>query len=209
MSDSTAFLGGAAFAGIAVLLLFKGGVSVGTSNQPPPQVLSTVPVAPSGSTTLPPPPSVQTVPPYNFDQQRSDTEQLKSQLEQQRLETEQLKAQLRGQQALIDTLSSQAKTIPPSQVRPVPAADATEQPNHPLVTGLLWALVGMVLTVTGGVAMLMMFVVFSRGQRPSRTVQVIHSMDDNASPYLYPKRRSEFLPPRVENKRVDPTTYDS
>lgn len=204
MSDSTAFLGGAAFAGLAALLLLRGGGGIGPSNVSAPQSFSTVPIAPPQIPIPPPLPSDD-----GFDQQRRETEQLKTQFERQRAETEQLKAQLQSQQLVIDALTSQIEqSNVSSQVRPGRELDLTERSTNPLLSSILWALAGMVLTITGGALLVLMLALLSRQQRPSRTV-VIHSMDENPAPYLYPKRRSEFLPPRLEHRRVDPTTYDN
>lgn len=219
MSDSTAFLAGSAFAGIAALILLKGGI--GNTSSPSIAQMPTVPVAPSAIQSPAPLPPTSTFSGYS-DQQRLEVEYLRGQLEQQKLETEQLKAQLRNQQLLIENLSSQQHaTLLPNQVRPgqVPptpnaitgtpsiAGINEPQPNPGSSSGLLWALGGVVLTVTGGLVTAGMFAMLSRQQRPTRVVQVIHPND--MQPYFATRRRSEFLPPRLEGRRFEATDYDT
>lgn len=205
MSDTTSFLGGAALAGLAAVILLRGGVNAGspgiTSPQPLPtfQPLPTIPVPTSNSMpTATMPPSA-----YDLEKQRLETDQLKAQLEQQRVQTDQLKAQLQSQQALIETLNAQNKN---TGVVPFPARTTQPQPGsletpNPMMTGLLWALGGMLLAFGGGVALVGLFVLFARQQRPSRTIEVIH--DDYPNYLPTQRRRSQPLPQRRVLKRVD------
>lgn len=204
MSDTTSFLGGAALAGLAAVILLKGGVSanspIGAAPLPALQPLPTVTMPP---TTLPPTTLTPSPTTYDLEKQRLETDQLKTQLEQQRVQTEQLKAQVQSQQTLIETLSTQSK----AGVMSLPAKSTQGQPNpveqpNPVMTGLLWALGGMMLAFGGGVALVGMFVLFARQQRPSRTIEVIHDDYPNYIP-AGTRRRSQVLPPRRVIKRVD------
>ena len=97
MSDGMAFLTGAAFAGVAVLFLMKGGTNLGAANVPSSQAMpipptnTTNPYDPYGTTSQMPNPAVSPGSPmYNVEQQRLDNERLREVLEQQRIETERL-----------------------------------------------------------------------------------------------------------------------
>ncbi|MEQ8959955.1 MAG: hypothetical protein RLP02_18850, partial [Coleofasciculus sp. C2-GNP5-27] len=109
-----AFLTGAAFAGVAVLFMMKGGDSLGITNAPPSQTAQ----LPQSNPYNPYNPAygqnpqmpVQTTPGFpgnDLEQQQVTVERLRAMLEQQRAETEQLKAQVQNQQALIDNLMGQ------------------------------------------------------------------------------------------------------
>jgi hypothetical protein len=207
MSDTTSFLGGAALAGLAAVILLKGGVSanspLGTVPMPTLQPLPTAPMPPYGSM----PPSIVTPSPttYDLEKQRLETDQLKAIVEQQRVQTEQLKAQVQSQQALIETLNKNSLTpLPPKNPHGQPNL---LEPSNPMVTGVLWALGGMVLAFGGGIALVGVFVLLARQQRPSRTIEVVH---DDYSNYIPPinRRRSQMLPPRRVIKRVDAQDFE-
>jgi type II secretory pathway pseudopilin PulG len=214
MSDTTAFVGGAALAGLTALIVLKGGVTIGAPNVNPPQALpnfssTPLPTVPGTVSPLPTPPSLSPSPvsAYDLEKQQLATEQLKTQLEQQRTQAEQLKNQLQSQQALIDALTAQNKVAaPPSPYsgRYTPSSENPE-PVSPIVAGLLWALGGMILTFGGGIALVGMFVLFSRNQRPNRTVEVIH---EDYPTYLPMRRRSQMLPPRRAIRRVNAEEID-
>ncbi len=205
MSDTSAFLGGAAFAGLAALILLKGGISVGTPGMPQ-SVPSLQPVpVPSASplAQLPPSPS-PAVPNLDVEKQKFEIEHLKAQLEQEKARAEQMKGQIQSQQSLIDSLTknnANAAAVAARQAQMV--ASAEQQPNSSLLTGLLWALGGMILTFGGGVALVGMFVLFSRQQRPTRTVEVIHP-EDYPLTYMPARRRPQMLPPRRAIRRANP-----
>ncbi|MBD1934543.1 MULTISPECIES: heterocyst differentiation related protein [Cyanophyceae] len=217
MSDkSMAFLAGAAFAGIAAIVLLKTGGSAGQTNL---SAYTAVPPPPLGQPSMtgqlpPPPPAANAIAPQDQTQsssyclrQQNDTERLRDQLEQQRNETEQMKLQLRNQQTLIEALTTQAKTnVLGGQVNSATLATAG-QPNNQILSGVLWAFGGIVLTLFGGIVVAGIFVVFSQQQRHSRTVQVIHPIPTHP-PSVTQRRRSEFLPPRLESRRDDPIDYD-
>lgn len=204
MSDSMAFLAGAAFAGIAALLLLKGGgnlpaSSLGTPTPLPPPPIQVQP------TPLPPPPVTPALNNPNIEQQRNDIERLKTQLEQQRHDTEQLRDQLRNQQLVVDSLRSQL------QVNNLKEAAnqgqmtlANQQQSNPMVSGILWGVAGVVVTVLLGGVVIAVFILLFQQQRPVRTVQFI---DPNYFPSLPPRRRSEWQPPRLKD-RPDPEDYE-
>lgn len=196
MSDSMAFLAGTAFAGIAALLLLKGGgtpaqIYPPNSLPPPPPALS------SSNTPLPPPPLLPAQTSSNTEQQRYDMERLKAQMDQQKTDIEQLKAQIQNQQMLIQTLSAQAKVNALSSPNyPNQGMVSVQQPANPMLSGILWALGGAIVTVMGGIVLAAAITLLSQQQRPSRTVQLIHPLNDRPT-YLPPKRR----------KRAEPNEY--
>ncbi len=220
MSDTTAFVGGAALAGLAALIVLKGGITIGSPNLSPAQSLpsfSAVPLATQPATVgVLPAPTMATPSPvsaHDLEKQQLVTEQLKAQIEQQRTQTDQLKNQLQSQQALIDALTAQNKVNPAIQTQSPPYGNryatgleaVDRQTSSSMVAGLMWALGGMILTFGGGIALVGMFVLFSKNQRPNRTIEVIH--EDYPS-YLPTRRRSQMLPPRRTLKRVNAEEID-
>lgn len=207
MSDTTSFLGGAALAGLAAIILLKGGVSANTPGFAPSQPLSVQPYPTATMPTIGVPPTAAPTT-YDLEKQRTETDQLKAQFEQQRVQTEQLKAQIQSQQTLIETLTTQTKN---TGVMPIPARTPQGQPqsldpsNNPVMTGILWALGGMLLAFGGGIALVGIFVLFARQQRPSRTIEVIH---DDYPNYLPARRKSQVLPQRRTIKRVDADDWE-
>jgi hypothetical protein len=215
MSETTSFLGGAALAGLTAVVLLRGGVS---ANSP---ALSTSPTSPSYPPYPTLTPSPQSTAPAaasgaptseEFEKQRQETEQLKSLLEQQRLQTEQLKTQIQSQQTLIDTMTAQNKVNGFPTPRPAPSPEPEHRSNalgidqrNPIMTGLMWALGGVILTFGGGLALVGMFVLFAKQQRPSRTIEVIH---DQYPEYLPTRRRPQALPPRRAIRRVEAEDVD-
>ena len=193
MSDTTSFLGGAALAGLAAIILLKGGVSANTPIFAPSQPL---PIQPYPTATMPTIGMPPTAAPTTYDSEK------------QRLETDQLKAQIQSQQTLIETLTTQTKN---TGVMPIPTRTPQGQPqpldpsNNPVMTGILWALGGMLLAFGGGIALVGIFVLFARQQRPSRTIEVIH---DDYPNYLPARRKSQVLPQRRTIKRVDADDWE-
>lgn len=212
MSDnSMAFLAGGAFAGIAVLLVLKGGVNPSQANLQP--IAQQSPLAAQSAATVPPNPSMAPGSQYGgsyTEQQRLMEDRVKDQLEQLKAQVRSQQEQMRNQQMVIDSLTSQtqANTLNP-QLKPAQQVLATaEQSSNPIFTGMLWALGGAAVTLGGGIFVIGTLALFSQ-QRGRRTVQVIHPLN-NYQPTLQPsRRRSEFLPPRiVESKRVEEVEYD-
>jgi hypothetical protein len=215
MSDVTAFLGGAALAGLAALIVVRGGINLDAPTVSSPATVA-VPQAPlpgganlsSGlvSSPLPPPAigSQQSAEQRDYEaaKLRLEVDQLKAQLEQQQ-------SQMRGQQATLDTLVAQAKTgvltpLPPSpaivpQVIPPPTAAASADTS--LLSGLPWALGGILLTFGGGIALVGMFTMFARQSRPNRSIEYIQ--DDYPAYLANARRRVQVLPPRRPIRRID------
>ena len=208
MSETTSFLGGAALAGLAAVTLLKGGVNATAPGFTSPQnfQVQPYPTAAMPSVGMPPTTAAPTL--YDLEKQRVDTEQLKAQFEQQRVQTEQLKAQIQSQQTLIETLNAQNKNsgvmLTPGKA-PHEQSLNSDQPSSPMMTGILWALGGMLLAFGGGLALVGIFVLLSRQQRPSRTIEVIHDEYPN---YLPARRKSQVLPPRRTIKRVDADDWE-
>lgn len=206
MSETTSFLGGAALAGLAAVILLKGGLNatsptVGSPQYAPVQPWPTMPAAPG----VMPVPTVS--PSVDYEKQKAETDELRSQVEQQRVQIEQLKAQAQSQQAFIDSLTAQNKNgMAPLAARSpqAPPSNGLEQSN-PVMNGLMWALGGMILTFGGGIALVGMFVLFAKQQRPSRTIEVFH---DEYPSYLASRRRTPVLPPRRVIKRVEAEDID-
>ncbi len=217
MSDGMAFLTGAAFAGVAVLFMIKGGTNIGAANIPSPQPLQfsqtnpyMVPPSPNPTATLASP----GLPAYNTEQQRLEADRLKIMLEHQRTETEQLKAQLQNQQMVIEKLSTQNDPSNPNnnlfaRNKPVQAV-VPQQQDNPLLSGIVWGLGGMALTVSGGVVVVGALSVLSRQQRPGRTTYVVQQPPSYTAlpPTLHPRRRTEVMPPQLDERRVDYVEYD-
>jgi hypothetical protein len=210
MSDGMAFLTGAAFAGVAVLFMLKGGTNIGATNIPSPQSL---PISPTNPYLTPTPTATLASPGsalYNYDQQRLDAERLRAMFEQQRTETEQLKAQLQNQQLLIERLSTQndpnnslfARSKPATAVAPV------QQQENPMLSGIVWALGGMAITISGGVVVVGALSVLSRQQRPPRTTYVVQQPYTALPHTLQARRRSEFIPAQIEERHIDQVDYD-
>ncbi|MER3434824.1 MAG: hypothetical protein C4288_15725 [Leptolyngbya sp. ERB_1_1] len=201
MSETTSFLGGAALAGLAAVILLKGGVSNGSPTLSPTQPL------PNYGYSVQPGAPVATVPPAatsttaDAEKQRAETEQLKTIVEQQRIQNEQFKAQLQSQQALIETLNAQNKAAMPAQQRP---ANSTSE-NNTIFSNLLWMLGGVILTFGGGMALVGMFVLLAKQQRPSRTIEVVH---DEYPDYLSNRRRAQMMPARRSIRRVEAEEID-
>lgn len=196
MSETTSFLGGAALAGLAAVILLKGGVATPSmqSSQPLPNfAYPTVSPTPTFPPTTTGTPTTST----DIEKYRLETEQLKALLEQQRVQTEQVRAQLQSQQALIETLNAQSKS---AAAKPPASAETA----NPLLSGLMWALGGIILTFGGGIALVGMFVLFARPSRPSRTIEVIH---DQYPDYMPTRRRSQMLPAR-RIRRVEAEDLD-
>lgn len=215
MSESMAFIGGVAVAGLAALLLLKG------AGANPAQNFS---VSPQAQQPVVAPPAIPPAAQYSYapqnpptspaslasDQLRSDMDRMKLQMENMQRENDRLKnqnEQLQTQmhssyQAQIKALNPQTLQNTPQQAVVPPAAD-----NDWWSSGVLWGAVGgMALTVGGGVVVAGVSALFSQKPRSTRTVQVIHPY--NSNPTLAPVRRAEFLPPRAEQRRTEIPEYE-
>jgi hypothetical protein len=212
MSDTTSFLGGAALAGLAAMIVLRGGINFGspTLSTPNGSLLPMPPTLPptNGSVqnfsmpnAFPSPSPIAAIAPssdrtYEDAKIRLEMDQLKSQIEQQQ-------TQIRSQQSLIDNLSLQAKAnnLAPQSVIPQPQAVVqTQRGDESVVSGLPWALGGVLLTFGGGIALVGMMSMFAKQNRPTRTVEYVH---DDYPAYLSARRRAQALPPRRTLRRVD------
>ncbi len=196
MSDTTAFLTGCAMAGVATLLLFRGGQGVGQLSFP----MQTQPGAPTVTTdplgTTPAPSDPATVA-LNVDpqlrayleKQRVATEQLMTELEQQKTATEQLKLQLDQQNTETRQVLEQVQS---QQVTP----EALEQAKT-FQTGMIWAVGGIVvvLVVVGSVLLVGLIAIAAQPKRTPRTTHVFHPMNLPTSQAL-PGRHPELASPR-------------
>lgn len=208
MSESMAFIGGVAVAGLAAILLLKG---TGTSLQQPniaiPQIPNLVPqqqpyYAPPNYAPIPQPSPASP----NTDE-RVAIERVKMENEKLRQENEQLKIQIQQIQAQAQQAQQDAFFYR-QQLQSQNAAQLQQQQsqNRWWSSPIVWAVGGMSLTIGGGIVVAGVLSLFSPKQRP-RTVQVIHPYN-GPTPPLAPVRRAEFLPPRTEARRVDMPEYD-
>jgi hypothetical protein len=214
MSESMAFIGGVAVAGLAALVLLKGTGNPGQANFVPPQMQAPIQVAPQmipqqPGFGYPGQPIVQNpVPNAPNDQLRLDNERAKMQLDAIQRDNDRLKAenqQLNYQlQATISNVQQQALQNQQSQQQRA----TLQQAQSPWwSSGIVWAVGGMALTVGGGIVVAGVSSLFSQKPRPVRTVQVVHPYT-GPTPPLAPTRRAEFLPPRNEARRVETHEYE-
>lgn len=203
MSDTTAFLGGAAFASLAAFMLLKGGVGLAGYGAPENQALPAPPIVPS----VPVAPSTSAVSLAGSltPEQQVELAQIKSQLEQQRTETEKLKTQVQTQQAMLDTMAAKEKLDAQQALQTKSIQEAisssTANANNHSMAGMMWALGGAALALGAGGMLTMVFALFSRPQaRPARTVEVIHAMEP---PTPLPRRQAHLAPARRVVRRVD------
>ncbi|BAZ48494.1 heterocyst differentiation related protein [Nostoc ellipsosporum NOK] len=206
MSESMAFIGGVAVAGLAALVLLKGTTtSLPNFAMTPqmPQVVGPVmqpqvPYQPYGQ----PPYSSQPPTAPNPDQ-RVEMERLKMDIDRLKNDNEQLRSQNQGLLQNYNALQQQIMQNNLQKATPV------VQPQTPWWSSpIVWAVGGATLTIGGGVVVAGVLALFSPRQRPTRTVQVIHPYQ-GPTPPLVPVRRAEFLPSsRTEARRVEAPEYD-
>ncbi|MEH2332337.1 heterocyst differentiation related protein [Nostoc sp.] len=218
MSESMAFIGGVAVAGLAALVLLKGTNTPLQSNfAVAPQIPGVVapqgmqpqmyPYGPYGQPMYP----NQVQPPTGTNtDQRVEMEKLNTQMQLERLknDNEQLKLQNQQLQGQVQNFNTQQQWQL-AQQNNQPKTAATFQPQNSWWSSpVLWAVGGATLTIGGGVVVAGVLALFSPRQRPARTVQVIHPYQGNTPP-LVPVRRAEFLPAsRMEARRVEAQEYD-
>lgn len=213
MSESMAFIGGVAVAGLAALLLLRG---TSASLQPNlavnPQLPSTV-VAPQ---VMQPP--VQ-YPPYGQAQypnnppvapnaeQRVEIERIKMDLERIKGDNEQLRTRNQQLQDYIQNYNNQQlQQAQQNSQKVVDAALRADSPwwNSPIV----WAAGGATITIGGGIVVAGVLSLFSSRQNSARTVQVIHPYQVPTQP-IVPMRRAEYLPPSgMDARRMETREYD-
>ncbi|MCC5615815.1 heterocyst differentiation related protein [Nostoc sp. CHAB 5836] len=217
MSESMAFIGGVAVAGLAALVLLKG---TNTPLQPnfavAPQMPGTVvapgiqpPMYPYGPYGQPMYPGQVQPPTAPNTDQRLEMEKLNTQMQLERLknDNEQLKLQNQQLQGQVQNFNTQQQWQLAQQNNQQKVAAL--QPQNPWWSSpVVWAVGGATLTIGGGVVVAGVLALFSPRQRPARTVQVIHPYQGNTPP-LVPVRRAEFLPAsRMEARRVEAQEYD-
>ncbi|QSJ20228.1 heterocyst differentiation related protein [Nostoc sp. UHCC 0702] len=206
MSESMAFIGGVAVAGLAALVLLKGTTTplqnFAVTPQMPqvvgPVMQPQVPYQPYGQ-----PPYMGQPPAAPNPDQRVEMERFKMDMERLKTDNEQLRSQNQG---LLQNYNALQQQIMQNNLqKPVPAI----QPQNPWWSSpIVWAVGGATLTIGGGVVVAGVLALFSPRQRPTRTVQVIHPYQ-GPTPPLVPVRRAEFLPSsRAEARRVEAPEYD-
>ncbi|MBD2388286.1 heterocyst differentiation related protein [Cylindrospermum sp. FACHB-282] len=214
MSESMAFIGGVAVAGLAALVLLKGTNIPLQSNFAMPQMPATV-MAPQ---VMQPPmqypyggqPVYNNQPPAAPNPSQSvEAEKLNIQNERLKSENEQMKAQIQQLQNQVQNFTNwqwqQAQQN--NQLKLAPAAYQPQTDAQWWRSPMLWAVGGATLTIGGGVVVAGVLALFSPKQRSTRTVQVIHPYHGSTPP-LSPVRRAEFLPSRAEARRVEAPEYD-
>ncbi len=213
MSESMAFIGGVAVAGLAAILLLKGtGGSLQQPNIAIPQIPNLVPQAqvpyyPPNYQALPQPSPVSP----NADE-RVAIERVKMENDILKRENDQLKAQVQQMQAQMQQaaynyqIQYQQNQNAAAQLQQQQQQQEQSQ-NRWWSSPIVWAVGGMSLTIGGGIVVAGVLSLFSPKQRSTRTVQVIHPYNGSTPP-LAPVRRAEFLPPRSEARRVDAPEYD-
>ena len=212
MSESMAFVGGVAIAGLAALLLLKGAagntpVQPNFTVSPPVQTPVVTPMVPQVGTYpyLQQNPNVPLPVNPNTSQTIAELEKLKIIRERLQQENNQLKAQNQQMQFQLHQLQLNAQNKN-QQVTTAAQFNSTEKTL--LSSPIIWAVGGMSLAIGGGVVVAGVLALFSPKERSTRTVQVLHPYHNPNQP-LVPLRRAEFLPPRKEVRRVQQThEYD-
>ncbi|NMG20979.1 heterocyst differentiation related protein [Brasilonema bromeliae] len=210
MSESMAFIGGVAVAGLAALVLLKG---TGGNSLPNYTVGSQLPAVVAPSAMMPPTATYPGQPYPNPVPISPNNEEMRVQTERLKLENEGLKNENNGLKTQVQQLQSQIQQVYNYQVQlnqqnqQQNAAQLQHQSeNRWWSSPVVWAVGGMTLTVGGGIVVAGVLALFSPKDRPTRTVQVIHPYN-GPTPPLAPVRRAEFLPPRTE-RRVEAQEYD-
>ncbi|MEA5514902.1 heterocyst differentiation related protein [Nodularia sp. UHCC 0506] len=218
MSESMAFIGGVAVAGLAALVLLRGADSPMQSNfaVSSPQMPANIMPQMMQQPLMYPPygvnpyyPNPNQPPVQANPEQRVEMERLNMQLERLKSDNEQLRAQNQQLQFQFQHWNNQQMQL--AQQNSQKVASEIFQPqtqNSWWSSPMLWAVGGATLTIGGGVVVAGVLALFSPRQRPTRTVQVMHPYH-GATPHLAPVRRAEFLPSsRMEARRVESPEYD-
>jgi hypothetical protein len=216
MSESMAFIGGVAVAGLAALLLLKGTTS--PIQQPnfavAPQMPATF-VQPQGMQQPVQYPPNYGQPAYPYQQpvapnpnQSVETEKLNVVIDKLKSDNEQIRLQNQQLQVQVQNFTQQQWQLAQQQNQQKLAAVPSEQ-NPWWSSPIVWAVGGATLTIGGGVVVAGVLALFSPKQhRPTRTVQVIHPYN-GPTPPLATVRRAEFLPStRTETRRMETAEYD-
>jgi hypothetical protein len=217
MSESMAFIGGVAVAGLAALVLLRGANTPMQSNFAIPSPQMPTSMAPP---VMQPPMYPQPYNPYGFannpnpqpagpsPEQRIEMERLNMQLERLKSDNEQLRAQNQQFQYQLQNWNNQQMHLAQQNSQRV-ASEVFKEQDPWWSSPIVWAVGGATLTIGGGVVVAGVLALFSPRQRPTRTVQVIHPYH-GPTPPLAPVRRAEFLPSahHVEARRVEAPEYD-
>ncbi|MCG6134270.1 MAG: heterocyst differentiation related protein [Nostoc sp. LLA-1] len=217
MSESMAFIGGVAVAGLAALVMLRGANTPMQSNfaipspQMPanlaPPMMQQPPMYPSPYNPYPYNPNFNPQPVAPNPEQRVEMERMNMQLERLKSDNEQLRETNRQLQFQFQNYNNQQLQM--AQQNSQKVASEVLKPQDPWWSSpIVWAVGGATLTIGGGVVVAGVLALFSPRQRPTRTVQVIHPYQGGTPP-LAPVRRAEFLPSaRVEARRVEAPEYD-
>ena len=204
MSESMAFVGGVAVAGLAALLLLKGaGNTPAQPNftvSPPMQSPVVTPMVPQVGTYpyAQPHPNVPLPVDPNTSQKLAQLEKYKVLSERLQQENNQLKAQSQQMQFQMQQMQLTAQNN--NQRIPTPT-ELNGAENTLLSSPIIWAVGGMSLAIGGGIVVAGVLALVSPKERNSRTVQVLHPYP-NPNQHIPPVRRAEFLPPHKEVRRV-------
>lgn len=207
MSESMAFIGGVAVAGLAALVLLKGTgnpiqPNFAVSPQMPATVVAPQLMAPPAQYPYGQPVYPNPQPPAPSADQRVELE-LKAQIERLKSDNEQLRLQFQQSQWQFQSQQQQQQLFAQQSNQKA----ALQPQNGWWSSPILWLVGGVTLTVGGGVVVAGILALFSPKQRSTRTVQVIHPYQGSTPP-LVPVRRAEFLPHRAEARRMETPEYD-
>jgi hypothetical protein len=207
MSESMAFIGGVAIAGLAAMVMLKGNGNNPIQGMPGLPQMQTPIVQPMQQPMQQFPGSFpvagQTCDANEFQRLKSENERLTQDNNNKNLQISQFQQyayDVNRQQQLNNFNAQNQGNLQSS----TPQANA----NGPWWTSpIVWAVGGMTLTIGGGVVVAGVLALFSGKDRNGRTVQVIHPYHGATAP-LAPIRRAEYLPPRSEGRRVETHDYD-
>jgi hypothetical protein len=216
MSESMAFIGGVAVAGLAALVLLKGTNTPLSSNfavgtQMPGTVMAPQMMQPPMQYGNYGQPVYSNQPPTatNSDQ-RLEMEKLKMNMQLEKLKADNEQLKLQNQQFQVQAQSFTQREWQLAQQANQQKMITAQQPeqNNWWSSPMLWAVGGATLTIGGGVVVAGVLSLFAPKQRATRTVQVIHPYNGQ-TPSLNPVRRAEFLPSsRMDSRRVETAEYD-
>jgi hypothetical protein len=204
MSESMAFVGGVAVAGLAALLLLKGAtntpVQPNFTVSPPMQAPVVTPIVPQMGAYpyTQPNPNVPFPVDPNTSQKLAELGKFKDLSERLQQENTQLKAQTQQMQFQMQQMQLTAQN---SNQRASAPAEINGAENSIFSSPIIWAVGGMSLAIGGGIVVAGVLALVSPKERNTRTVQVLHPYP-SPNQHLAPVRRAEFLPPRKEVRRV-------
>lgn len=213
MSESMAFIGGVAVAGLAALVLLRGADAPLRNNfalsspQMPTVAPQIVPPVYPPYVTNPYYPSPNQPPAAANQEQRQEMEKLNMQLERLKSDNEQLRSQNQQLQLQFQNWNNQQMQLAERNTQQL-GSEVFKSPDPWWQSPIIWAVGGATLTIGGGIVVAGVLALFSPRQRPSRTVQVIHPYHGSTPP-LNTVRRAELLPSRrLEPQRMAAQEYD-